>query len=335
MPRRKRRLPWLLAGLVAGAACAGGVWYAANIRPTPAGAPFFVRFSEPMPIGEALRELKDRGVVRDVLAMRVHGWVNGKRKAVQTGTYQVQPGMEADEVYRALGVPIRQMVRLPETNWARRSANLLERAHVASAEEYMRLFADPARYRGKFKIPLPEQGTLEGFLYPDTYDLPPLLGAEGVVERQLATFQERVMPLFGPQDDVYRTLIVASMIELEVALDPERPKVAGVIENRLRKGMRLQIDACLNYALQEWRPLTFADYRNIDSPYNTYRHAGLPPTPICSPTVASVRAALKPARHEYLYYVAMPGKYHLFATTYAEHLRNIERRKAALKAIRP
>jgi UPF0755 protein len=115
------------------------------------------------------------------------------------------------------------------------------------------------------------------------------------------------------------------MVELEVAKDEERPIVAGVIENRLKRKMPLQIDATLLYGIGKWRRLTFKDYKEIKSPYNTYTHQGLPPGPICSPTVKSIEAALHPATHNYLYYVAMPEGYHLFAETYKEHLANIKK----------
>jgi UPF0755 protein len=120
-------------------------------------------------------------------------------------------------------------------------------------------------------------------------------------------------------------------VEMEVARDDERPLVAAVIWNRLAKKMPLQIDAAINYGIQKWRPLTYDDYKNVDSPYNLYRNKGLPPGPICSPTVKSVQAALNPAENGYLYYVAMPSGQHLFATSLDEHNRNVAKRRAALK----
>lgn len=280
----------------------------------------------------ALARLEREGWIRSELAYRIHALYQKRPPSVASGTYRLKGGLEMEEVYRALAKPIRQLVRLPETNWARRTANLLEKAEVAPAVEYMALWESPQEFQEGFAFPLPKDSTLEGYLFPDTYDLPPLLGARGVVERQLANFERRVGPLVKDKSKLYRTLIIASMVELEVALDKERPIVAGVIENRLKRGMRLQIDATINYGLQKWRPLTYADLR-ADGPYNTYTRAGLPPTPICSPSLASLKAALNPAKHEFLYYVAMPEKYHLFSKTYDEHLKKIARRKAALKAL--
>jgi UPF0755 protein len=140
------------------------------------------------------------------------------------------------------------------------------------------------------------------------------------------------IPLGKPKE-LHRAVVIGSMIELEVMRDDERPVVAGVVENRLKIGMRLQLDATVLYAMQRWKNPTRRDLVETRSPYNTYLVAGLPPGPICSPTVKSVRAALQPKAHDYLYYVALPTGQHMFAATYPEHLRNIRRRKAAIAAM--
>jgi UPF0755 protein len=193
----------------------------------------------------------------------------------------------------------------------------------------MALVAKPEEFKEDVSFPLPK-GSLEGYLYPDTYDLPPLMTPREVIDRQLTNFQKRVWEGFNKPKNLHRAIIIASMVEMEVARDDERPMVAGVIENRLAKNMALQIDAAINYGIQKWRPLTYADYRNVDSPYNLYRTKGLPPGPICSPTTKSIKAALNPAKHKFLYYVALPSGRSLFAETYDQHLKNVARRRAAI-----
>jgi UPF0755 protein len=182
-------------------------------------------------------------------------------------------------------------------------------------------------------FPLPKE-SLEGYLYPDTYDFPPLLGAKAVIIRQLKNFEKKVWEGLNKPKNLHEAIIHGSLVELEAGRDDERPIIAGVIENRLEKGMRLQIDASLLYGIQKWRRLTFADYRNIPGPYNLYRVDGLPPGPICSPTVISIKAALNPAKHDHLYYVALPTGNSLFAPTYEEHKRNIEKRKKAIRELK-
>jgi UPF0755 protein len=117
---------------------------------------------------------------------------------------------------------------------------------------------------------------------------------------------------------------IASMVQWEVKMDEERPIVAGVIVNRLKRGMKLEIDATVLYALgQRKRRVLYRDLK-VDSPYNTYRYAGLPPGPICSPGLPSLLAALRPAKVPYLYYVARGDGYHIFSATYEEHLKAVQ-----------
>jgi UPF0755 protein len=163
---------------------------------------------------------------------------------------------------------------------------------------------------GDLAIPpyLPEGAeTVEGFLFPKTYGFEPGVGEEEVIERLLSQFEEETADLpWDRAEDLglteYEIVIVASMIEREVRVPEERPLVASVIYNRIREGMRLQIDATVQYALPEPnRPLTFEDYE-YDSPYNTYLHDGLPPTPVANPGLAAIRAALNPADEDFLFY---------------------------------
>jgi UPF0755 protein len=153
-----------------------------------------------------------------------------------------------------------------------------------------------------------------------------------VVVRRLKNFEQKVWSKIGPVPDLPRVITIASLVQLEAGADEDRPMIAGVIENRLKKGMPLQIDAGIMYALGKWRRLYFKDYKNVKSPYNLYLHKGLPPTPICSPSIKSIEAALHPADHDYLYYVALPNGHSLFAKTPAQHEHNIRLRLAAIKA---
>jgi UPF0755 protein len=196
----------------------------------------------------------------------------------------------------------------------------------------MSLVNKPEEFKGVVDFPLPAK-SLEGYLYPDTYDLPPLLGAKATITRQLKAFQKKIWDAYHHPSNLHELVIKGSLVQLEAGRDDERPIIAGVIENRLKKGMRLQIDAALLYGIQKWRRLTFDDYKNLDSPYNLYRVSGLPPGPICSPSAKSFAAAKNPATHGNFYYVALPDGSSLFARTYDEHLQNIQNRKHALKLV--
>jgi UPF0755 protein len=303
-----------------------------GISPAAEGEERYVRYDRNDSLRAVLADLESRGIIRDARQFHLWSRITRKPQFVRAATYTLRPGMTAEEVLAALDKPVRQMVRLRETNWARRNAAILEKNGVTTVDEYMELVERPDEFRDVVAFPLPEK-SLEGYLYPDTYELPPLLGARETIVRQLRNFEKRVWNGLGKPEDLHRHVIVASMVELEVAKDEERPMVAGVIENRLRIGMPLQIDATILYGIQEWRPLTFRDYREARSDFSTYHIRGLPPGPICSPTVRSIEAAMAPEEHEFLYYVALPEGRHLFSRDYATHQRNIQTRRAAIRAL--
>ncbi|HMS53866.1 MAG TPA: endolytic transglycosylase MltG [Fimbriimonadaceae bacterium] len=300
-----------------------GLYGNSRLAPMPDGPKQYYRVAKNRSLAGVLNELQSKGIVRDARVARWYARLKRAAQTVDTGTYQIQPGMTVDRLLKTLTSPIRRMVRIPETNLSYRTANLLEKLEVCSADEYKAIVADPKRLEEAKDLPLKEGANLEGYLFPDTYDLPPMMGAESVVRMQLKAFDQKVAPLLKDVKDWNRVLTIASLIELEAGTDKDRPLIASVIENRLAKNMRLQIDATLLYAISEWRRLTFKDYREIDSPYSTYKNSGLPPGPICSPSVASVKAALAPAKTDYFYYVAKPDLSHAFSTTYDEHLANI------------
>ncbi len=119
----------------------------------------------------------------------------------------------------------------------------------------------------------------------------------------------------------YQVVTVASMIEKEALFDSERPRIAGVIYNRLQEGMPLQVDATVLYSLGRHKDQVLLKDLEVESPYNTYRNTGLPPGPIASPGLTSLSAALQPEDHNYFYYVATSDGHHVFSRTYAEHLK--------------
>jgi len=309
-----------------------GLWFNHLLAPMPVGPEVLVRFDKKTSLRTVLGELAEKGVVRNASAMSLYARLRRDAASVSVGTYSLKPGMTAGEILRALREPLTQIVRLP-IHWIADTAKVLESYNVAKAADYIALTKQPQAFQKYVKFHLPKTGTLEGYLYPDTYDLPPLLGAKNTIVRQLRTFEKKVLGSGREPRDLNRVLTIASIIQMEVARDDERALVAEVIENRLRRGMRLQIDATALYANQQWKDPKHSDLVRVDSPYNTYLHGGLPPGPICSPSLASIKAAMHPAKNDYLYYVAMPGpeKRSLFASTLAQHEANIRRRKAALK----
>jgi len=318
----------LLVLVVLGAGAFGFYRYAVGASgPTRQVALDIAEGSTAADVGELL---EDRGVIRSALAFRISAQLRGFGSDIQAGAYELTTNMAITDVFDVLEAgPLVETVSLtiPE--------GLEVREIAATAGEALGLDTmtfQQAATGGNFALePYLPQGTetVEGFLFPKTYDFGTEgLSEEAVIERLLAQFEAEAATLdWGRAEDLglthYETVIVASLIEREARVPRDRAKISAVIHNRLREGMPLQIDATVQYALpEENRELTFDDYE-FESPYNTYLHAGLPPTPIASPGLASLEAALNPADVDYLYFVVTDpdtGR-HAFAETYEEFLR--------------
>lgn len=176
---------------------------------------------------------------------------------------------------------------------------------------------------------------MEGFLFPDTYNLPVQPTALDIIERMLVNFDQRFttemrQAAVEQEMTIYQVVTLASIVEREAVAAEERPIIAGVFLNRLEKGMNLDSCPTVQYALgyqedaaQWWKtPVTLAEFAQVNSLYNTYLHRGLPPGPICSPGLASIQAVLEPVETDYLYFLAKGDGSHAFATTFEEHLQN-------------
>ena len=212
-------------------------------------------------------------------------------------------------------------------------ARLLDEETAISGDRYLALTA--AGQRGRRLAGTSKATSLEGFLFPATYEITDTTTPAQLVDEQLAAYDantSQVNYAYARSKNLtkYDVLTLASMIEREVAVPRERPIVAGVMYNRLKAGMRLDIDATVQYALGEWKPELSASDLAIDSPYNTRKFTGLPPGPISNPGLDSIRAAARPAKVPYLYYVARndgSGR-HFFATTPEQFDRDVAQSKA-------
>jgi UPF0755 protein len=308
-----------------------------GLKPVDENAkPRYFRVEKGETIAGVLERLEQEGLISSASAVRMHHRVFGEDGSVHRGTYEVSASQTGDEILRHLlfGEKVRQMVLIKEGLWVAEVAATLEAKQVAPKQEVLALAANPARL-GELPPFVTARKGLEGYLYPETYDLPPLLGAEDAIRRMLEEFSKDVYEPLGKPDPVKLRswVIIGSMVELEAKHDNERKRIAGVIYNRLNKGMPLQIDATVIYGLGKRRTLTNGDYL-LPHPYNTYKIKSLPPGPICSPRASSVFAAAKPEKHPFIYYVAMPDGTHKFARTYSEHLNNVSVSRKAYTALR-
>jgi peptidoglycan lytic transglycosylase G len=281
--------------------------------------------------------LESEGVIRSGFGFRLATFLESGDENIQAGRYEMRQGLTAGDALddllsqRPEGAKFVN-VTFPEGSWLVDFAAVLERDTHISDSSFMKL-ATSGNIRSRFQPKDVE--TLEGLLFPSTYQIVDKDDAESVIERLVREFDKRASNVNIENANSlgvtpYEAIIVASMIEAEAFVDEERGKIAAVIYNRLDQGIPLGIDATVLYALGEHKEsLTQSDLQ-IDSPYNTRRVAGLPPTPIGAPGVESLSAALEPADGEWLYYVlADCDGNHAFSESYDEFLQD----KAAYRSL--
>jgi UPF0755 protein len=257
------------------------------------------------------KDLKDQRLIGSTMMFRTWAKFLSRKSTIHPGVYMLHPGWSGYRILQQIhhGPPL-ERITLPEGWTAKQMAESLESHGVTPAAEFLAAV---------------QKGNYEGFLFPDTYLSNQGLPAEQVVTRMVHRFHEE-----EPKDMLSRAkamhlsyrqiVILASLVEREARVPAERPVIAGVFYNRLRKHMHIESCATIEYALGAPKPhLTYKDLQ-IDSPYNTYRHPGLPPGPICNPGKASLEAAAHPLATPMLFFVSKGDGTHSFSTTYQEHL---------------
>ena len=312
------------------------------------------------------------GLIHDAELFEAYVRSTGQAQELKAGTFLLRANMTPVEIAEALldeqaagiSVTIREGWRLEQV------ADSLEEDGILSGEEYRNTALSPdvsalnqipstqsaavprvdppaccavKNDRWPFLEERPQGASLEGFLFPATYQLPAVEPTAGeLIVRQLDAFADRMVSIYKQAEtdgvnppELYEALILASIVEREAVAAEDRPTIAGVLLNRLAHGMLLEIDATVQYAMgyqegsgQWWKtPVFLEEYQGVISPFNTYLNPGIPPGPIASPGEDSFRAVLYPESHGYFYYVAAEdgsGR-HVFAETYSEHLENVRR----------
>jgi UPF0755 protein len=291
-------------------------------------------------VGEIADILADRGVVTNAGLFEVRATLAGERGDLKPGTYELREDMSyGAAIDRLVTGPSRQIVQItiPEGLSRREVAPLAARAGVRG--EYLRASADTSLIDAREYGVQSDPQSLEGFLFPATYELRRGATAAVLVRRQLAAFEQNLSRVDLTYADTknltpFDVVTIASMIEREAQRPEERRLVAAVIYNRLKQGIPLGIDATIRHATGNWQqPLTRSQLA-IDSPYNTRTNAGLPPGPIGNPGLASLQAAARPARVPYLYYVVKPGTCgeHAFSSSFEQFERDQQRYNEAREA---
>ena len=273
--------------------------------------------------------LAEKGIVDDAFAFRLYVQDQGKEKNLLPGTYRLITGDEYKNILNIITAGEKQVIyklTIPEGFTLKQIKERIIADIPFVEPQELDSALDVNSYKDSYEF-LSDKKTLEGFLFPKTYDITVKYTAKNIIEMLITQYQLETQPLDWSYAKVnnfsnYDILKVASLIEREAYIPDERPLIAAVIYNRLKIGMLLQIDASVRYALDKWEGIVTYDDLEVDSPYNTYKYAGLTPTPICNPGLAAIKAALAPADVDYLFYVVVDEKTHKheFSKTFQEHV---------------
>lgn len=276
---------------------------------------------------QVANKLKKEGIIRSRIVFVIEALRKGVHREFKAGEYAFYPWQSLVEIFEILrrGRIYLHRVTVFEGATLWEIAEILEKNKVTSKERFLELAENP-KVAETLGLPGP---TLEGYLYPDTYffakNTPPELILKVMTDKFKKVWEE-LKPLAEKRGlTMKEVVILASIVEKEAFYEDEKPLIAAVYLNRLKKKMPLQADPTINYALKSFRRLTYKDYYTVKSPYNTYLHNSLPPTPIGNPSKSSMLAVLKPAKVNYLYFVADGEGRHIFSRTYQEHLSAISR----------
>lgn len=273
--------------------------------------------------------LEEEGIIRSASMFVTISKLLNREQKLHYGKFNFSGKYSLIGVIRVLSNAeiVKNQITIPEGFTVRKIAYLISQNNLADYSKFVKLTSDTT-FVSSLNI---ESENLEGFLFPDTYYIPYFADEEYIIKMMVDNFflqSNNIYPEKIPFDSLYSVLILASIVEKEAICDDERALIAGVYKNRLANSMLLQADPTVAYALElsgkSRRKIYYEDLK-INSVYNTYKHLGLPPTPICNPGIKSIYAALNPAKTDYFFFFAGKKSRHIFSTNYREHLKKLNR----------
>ena len=310
-----------------------------SLGPTPTSGVATVTIAKGDNAKKIAEELQDAGVIQSARLFRVLVAFMDIENELQAGSYEFDKGMTTvaviDRIHKGVTAPL--MVTIPEGLRVEEIGALLEEKGVVSKSEFMSALKDD--YGKSFLPDDAADDNLEGYLFPATYGFSRNTTGHQAVEEMLDAFDEQVVTEIQPELDgtgltLDQVITLASIVEREAEKPEERPLIASVFLNRMKVGMALQADPTVQFALASdpasvtlngyWKKELSLDDLNVDSPYNTYEVTGLPPGAIACPGLDSIRAVVRPAQTNYLFFVAKGDGSHAFAETLEEQLRNVQ-----------
>ncbi|MDX1582961.1 MAG: endolytic transglycosylase MltG [Thermoanaerobaculia bacterium] len=274
-----------------------------------------------------MQTLREKGVLRDEYVPLAYLKLFHSDDFLKAGHYRFEGQARPVDIVMTLleGKTLLSSVTIREGLDRFEIARIMSDAGFGSTDQWERATSDPTLILDL----APEADSLEGYLFPDTYLIAPGSTAQSIVEQMVSNFRSNFgdeLAYIDTDLSVHETVTLASIVETEARLAEERALIAGVYLNRVQKGMLLQADPTVIYALKlrdDWDGNIKKSDLKIESPYNTYRNRGLPPGPIANPGLASLQAASRPARTEFLYFVSRNDGSHVFARNLREHNRNV------------
>lgn len=285
----------------------------------------------------ASESLSRAGVIGSPRLFRFYAKLRRADRGIKAGTYLLAPDASWGVVLSSLrnGKGVVEVVTIPEGFRLARIESVLV-AKLKLPPESLRAAVSDTALRNRLGVPVE---TLEGYLFPDTYFFPPGTSARTAVQTMVRRFEQQWKPEWTARLDTlgvtrHNVVTLASIVEGEARKAEERPVIAAVYWNRVRKRMLLQADPTVQYALPQYQKRLLNRHLTVDSRYNTYRYPGLPPGPIVSPGAASLQATLYPASVPYLYFVAFPDGHHEFRPTLEEHQAIVRVARRAWSAAR-
>ena len=291
-----------------------------------------------IPTGSTLNQvtdiLKENNLIKNKTLFKLYVRISNNTSKLKSGKYLFNQTYSNNEIIQDLcegkiyndGIKI----TIPEGSTSFEIVDILVKNKLGDEDVYEELINNPNEFKDKFEFLNDEKiVSLEGFLYPSTYYFNKDQSEKDILNHMLEIFNSKYSDKLKERQkelnkSLYEVINLAAIVEKEAVLDEDRPIIASVFYNRIKIGMPLQSDATIQYIFEERKKsITYEDLK-IDSPYNTYRVNGLPPTPIANPGIKSIEAVLYPANTEYLYFVATIDGGNTYSKTYEEHVKNVE-----------
>lgn len=276
-----------------------------------------------------LNTLESQGILRNIKYIKIYEKLNKQDYNIIPGTYEIKNDISLSELIKILqteDLKSNQVkVTIPEGYNIEKMAEYLEKEGIFTKDQFISAVKDYS-VPEYVKVDSNKKYTLEGYLFPDTYYLDKDASPDDLIKMMLSGFEKAINQIKDDtkieikNEDIETIITKASLVEKEVRIDSERKTVASVIENRLKKGMKLEFCSTINYIIGYEKVVLYNSDLTVDSPYNTYKYSGLPIGPISSPGIESIKAVLQPDKTDYLFFVLTEDdKSHHFSKTLQEH----------------